>query len=933
MPSFAKFALRRTGLAGWITALALATTNAQAFALPLEILTPSLPGGIAGVAYVDTLEAASGTTPYTWSLESGALPPGLTIDSGTGEIAGTSTVAGTYAFIVRVEDAVADTATRAFSIDVVAGAPDTISFEQQPTAAVAGVSISPAVTVRVRDSFGNAVAGENVTLTLIGSGTLTGGGAIASDANGLATFGALSVDTAGTKQLVASSGALTPVTSDAFAITSGAAATLAFEQQPTAAVAGVAISPAVTVRVRDSFGNAVAGENVTLTLIGSGTLTGGGAVASDANGLATFGALGINREGSKQLAASGGSIGPVSSDAFSITCPAIALSPSTLLGGTVGASYADTVSGNGGAGPYTFAVSAGTLPTGLTLDSGTGEVSGTPSVSGDFSFTITATDADSCSGARAYAVTVCPVIDVAPPALAAASVGIAYADTLAATAGIAPHAFAVTSGALPAGLSLSGGGVLSGTPEGGGDFSFTVTATASNGCAGARPYALHVSGIPAAIANLAATRVASGNDANGTAKIQLTFTMPAEGTSVEVYRAPFGGYPRYDDAGGVVPPTPGYPPSAPWVLTAVSASGQTDEPATRDFYYYVAFVENAGGGRSGVSNTTAGTCNYALGDVSDGVLAGAGDNRVDNLDVSLLGANYGIGAALITSRGVQYLDVGPTTDLLPTSRPFTDARINFEDLIVFATNYGLVSAPALIAQRAESAARAAAAPERFTLDAPSDVTPGAEAEARIALAGAGRLQGFSVELAWNAAVVEPLETVSGGLIEAEGGVLLVPAPGTVDAALLGVRDRGITAEGEVARVRFRVLRAGDPGIRVRSVTARDAANRALAAEAVAIGVRSEAPARTLLLAPAPNPMQGRSALAFALAHAGEVDLAIYSVDGRRVRTLARGRFESGVHRLEWNGDDDAHRAVAPGVYFARFVADGERFTRTLVRLR
>ena len=66
-------------------------------------------------------------------------------------------------------------------------------------------------------------------------------------------------------------------------------------------------------------------------------------------------------------------------------------------------------------------------------------------------------------------------------------------------------------------------------------------------------------------------------------------------------------------------------------------------------------------------------------------------------DVSLLGAHYGIGEPAITTRGVAYLDVGPTTDGQVTSRPTPDHRIDFDDLMMFATNFRVVSAPPLAA--------------------------------------------------------------------------------------------------------------------------------------------------------------------------------------------------------------------------------------------
>ena len=119
----------------------------------------------------------------------------------------------------------------------------------------------------------------------------------------------------------------------------------------------------------------------------------------------------------------------------------------------------------------------------------------------------------------------------------------------------------------------------------------------------------------------------------------------------------------------------------------MTASGQTDEPAIRDAWSYVVFLKNSFAQVSAVSNKTAPAPGYALGDVSNGLVAGQGDNLVSDADVSLLGAFYGIsGSALITS-DVSYLDVGPTTDLALTSRPFTDGRIDFEDLIVLVEQF------------------------------------------------------------------------------------------------------------------------------------------------------------------------------------------------------------------------------------------------------
>ncbi|HEY6507274.1 MAG TPA: hypothetical protein VIY56_04625, partial [Vicinamibacterales bacterium] len=199
------------------------------------------------------------------------------------------------------------------------------------------------------------------------------------------------------------------------------------------------------------------------------------------------------------------------------------------------------------------------------------------------------------------------------------------------------------------------------------------------------------SAAPSAVANMAAAQQKLGNDADGTTKILLTFTAPGDAAVVEVYRAPYGQSPEYDDAGGAPPAIPAYPPALPWSLTGVTASGQSDETTVRDFWYYVVFTKDGCGNVSAVSNMTGGTLNYHLGDVTNGS-PGNGDNLVGTIDISLLGAHYGI--TLGAPFGPwHYLDVGPTTDYSVDARPTTDNLVGFEDLMMFAINYGTVSAP------------------------------------------------------------------------------------------------------------------------------------------------------------------------------------------------------------------------------------------------
>lgn len=178
---------------------------------------------------------------------------------------------------------------------------------------------------------------------------------------------------------------------------------------------------------------------------------------------------------------------------YTITVVAIVLDPATLPGATAAAPYSQTITASNGTAPYGFTVTAGALPAGLALSTG-GVLSGTPTASGTFNFTVTATDAASNSGSRAYTLVVgVPTVSIAPASLPGGSAGTAYSQALTASGGNAPYAFTVSAGALPAGLTLSGAGLLSGTPTVAGTFNFTATATDSTtGTAGtaSRAYTL-----------------------------------------------------------------------------------------------------------------------------------------------------------------------------------------------------------------------------------------------------------------------------------------------------------------------------------------------------------------------------------------------------------------------------------------------------------
>src|SRR5262249_10914649 len=145
------------------------------------------------------------------------------------------------------------------------------------------------------------------------------------------------------------------------------------------------------------------------------------------------------------------------------------------------------------------------------------------------------------------------------------------------------------------------------------------------------------------------------------------------------------------------------------------------------------------------------------------------------------------------------------------------------------------------------------------------------------------------------------------------GMLLSPAAGQLDAAFLGAGNT-LTGTGTFATVQFHVIAAGDPGIHLVSIDARDSHNQPVPMGST-VSVPTVLPSVTALARVTPNPTQGDATLSFSLARRGPVDVSIYAANGRLVRNLFHGVREAGTWSLAWDGRDDRGAAVSGGVYF------------------
>jgi hypothetical protein len=156
----------------------------------------------------------------------------------------------------------------------------------------------------------------------------------------------------------------------------------------------------------------------------------------------------------------------------------------TLPTGQVQVAYQTTLQAQGGTTPYTWGLSSGSLPPGLSLNPSTGSISGTPTTAGTSSFTIAVTDSGqptAQTASKAFQITIAAPLVITTTSLPSGQVQVAYQTTLQAQGGVTPYTWAVSSGALPSGLALSAStGSISGTPTQSGTFSFVVKVTDSS---------------------------------------------------------------------------------------------------------------------------------------------------------------------------------------------------------------------------------------------------------------------------------------------------------------------------------------------------------------------------------------------------------------------------------------------------------------------
>jgi sugar lactone lactonase YvrE len=181
---------------------------------------------------------------------------------------------------------------------------------------------------------------------------------------------------------------------------------------------------------------------------------------------------------------------------FNLTVnPPLTITTSTALpSGAVGATYSQTLTAGGGTTFYTWSIVSGTLPLGLRLG-GDGTITGTPDSAQTTQFTAQVTDVDGPSVTKVFSLAINPppTITTASP-LPAGGIGEAYHQTLTAAGGATPYAWSIVPGygSLPQGLSLTSGGVITGTPGAKTTTGFRVQVVSSDTLSSTQDFSLSI---------------------------------------------------------------------------------------------------------------------------------------------------------------------------------------------------------------------------------------------------------------------------------------------------------------------------------------------------------------------------------------------------------------------------------------------------------
>ena len=450
-----------------VTSLTVTTSSILPVVRKSEMMNPAV------------LVAKGGTSPYTWSLVSGALPSGVILDPATGELSGTPANQGDFIFTVQVKDNSDATAQKQFLLHVA----ETLSITSTDPLPRGGVRVPYAMTLA-------AQGGYSFYTWRLKSGTLPDGltldgttGNITGTPTARQSYRVtVEVSDSDTPAQVAEQN-FTITIDDTLFIPSDLPDGRVNEAYSSLVQAGLG-TPPYAWRLVGAIppGLDFISSTTTVTLAGKPTMA----------GIYGF-ELEVTDSGNPPQKVLKAYNLPVYAK-LDITISSLKQANRTI-------DYSDTITVTGGTLPYQYLVTDGTLPQGLMLNGNTGLITGITSLQAGYSssFAVTVTDGGNPAASVTKQFVLFVVnpqqvpLNMTTPTLAPASMGVPYSQSLSYAGGVYPYRFEIVSGSLPTTLILDpASGVISGTPSVVGAATFTVRLTDNTSTSVERQYTLTV---------------------------------------------------------------------------------------------------------------------------------------------------------------------------------------------------------------------------------------------------------------------------------------------------------------------------------------------------------------------------------------------------------------------------------------------------------
>ena len=432
-----------------------------------SITTSTITPGVLGKPYSFTVTGAGGVRPYTWSAT--GMPPGLSINPSNGtqfttDITDTPTSAGNFTVTITLTDFTSVRISKSLPFTIYTPLLVTTTTESLPPGTVDTdyPNTSLAATGGATPYAWKLATGSSLPDGL----SLSGGGSISGKPKNSA------IGTTSFTVQVNDNGNL----------------------QTASKVLSITVAAPVSITTSSPLPNGMLGMSYSQTLAATGgtqpytwsvtTGTPPGGIALSPGGVLSGTPTGLGMTNFTVQVADSASPARTATKQFALTIipPPLSIGTSSPLpNGTVGTAYSQTLAASGGVSPYSWSITQGTPPAGLTLSPG-GVLSGMTTTAATANFTVQVRDSASQTATKQFALTIDPppLTITTPSPLPNGTANTAYSQTLAATGGTPTYTWSVTQGTLPGGLTLSGGGVISGTPtQGVANFTVQVRDTAS----------------------------------------------------------------------------------------------------------------------------------------------------------------------------------------------------------------------------------------------------------------------------------------------------------------------------------------------------------------------------------------------------------------------------------------------------------------------